>query len=195
MRLTGCVLVTLVLSAARLGIGAPIAIIDQQNLVGPDLTGPNIMVGSSFGQSFTPALGGIDAVELMMRTSGGSSQVRVDLLAGSGTVGAALASSTRTITNPTTATIHFDFPSRVPLVPGNPYTLRLQYVTGNAPLYVVNITGNPYAGGIAYDVDSVARPDADFVFVEGMHVPEPATCALAAMGSLWACWRRRRIVR
>jgi hypothetical protein len=195
MRIVCCVLVTLCLASAQSTLAAPLFLIDQQNLVAPDSSGSAIAVGSSFGQGFTPALTGVDAVELLMRTSGTSSEVRVDLLAGSGTVGVPLVSATRTIANTTNAVVHFDFPSRAALVPGNPYTLRFVYAAGNAPLYVLDLSGNPYPGGIAYDVNNMPRSAADFWFIEGLHVPEPATWTLAALGSIGVSWRRRRFSR
>ena len=73
---------------------APILVIDQQNL-GPGtgiFTNFNIL-GDGVTQGFTPTLSGVDAIELEMRTTGTSTDIRIDVFAGDGDGGLLLGSS------------------------------------------------------------------------------------------------------
>jgi hypothetical protein len=178
-------------------VASVIVTVDQQNLVSDTSSGPGIVTGRYFGQSFTPTLTGIDAVELLMVTSGSSSTVFIELLAGSGTVGAAIASTgSVTIINTTFEMVHFDFPSTVPLIPSSTYTFAFNYASGDAPLHQYSSL-NPYAGGMAFDEGNLSRPEYDFVFSEGLHgvIPEPSTLviwSLLGICGIGIGWRRRR---
>jgi hypothetical protein len=164
-----------------------IPVIDQQNTVGGELSGPS----TSLGQSFTPTLNSIRIADFSLLTEGVASTLHLDLFAGAGYTGALLgASSPVTFTNTLLQTIEFTFPMSIALVPGNQYTIRLTLDSGD-PYRAEFSSTNPYAGGTAFSDQGGAVAPVDLVFAEG--IPEPSVTALLLLGCLGiagACGRR-----
>jgi PEP-CTERM motif len=163
----------------------PIKIIDQQNL-GP-FAGTS--GGVIFGQSFTPTLPGIDAIEFLM--AGDNDIVVVQILDGvvgfDGLGGPVIAISNPVVVNTPGfhQTIHFDFTTTVSLVPGQTYVARL-FTPGG--IEGVSLTDDVYGGGqfLAQGFAIGRIPSFDMIFTEGLHtntaVPEPATLVLFSVG-------------
>jgi len=177
---------------------APTQVIDQQNT--GQITGTN--GGTSFGQSFTPTLSGIDYIEVLMGGSGDI--VTVDILDGiigfDGLGGPVIGTSNPTLVNTiiTQEIIPFDFPSTVSLTPGNTYVFRLQTPGG---IEGVSWTDDSYIGG-QYLAENYATTSYvqghDLLFEEGMMVstaqpvPAPSALAICIVGANLVTWLRRR---
>jgi hypothetical protein len=169
---------------------ATIAIVDQQNPVGMAGTGP--VVGT--GQSFTPSLPALDVVDLSLSTTADVPSTAVtlhlDLFSGMGFTGTLLGSS-----NPVTVSqfgfhlVEFNFPSLIPLVPGNVYSFQI--IGGGYE--ELGSLGNLYTGGT--EMDSGGNPGNgtfDLVFAEGLSVPEPSSFLLCVCGGLVTVTARRK---
>lgn len=171
-------------------VGAsPITVIDQENTA----TTGSVGVNTNSGQTFTPALGAIDAAEYQLKSDAALSvsiNLREDSLSGT------LLGSTNQVAIPGDNTFriaHFDFDSQVSLTPGNVYFLQIvQQGTGN--LNAAFDSSGGYTSG-AYLGGGVS-PFFDVWFREGLHVPEPPAVILAAMGffglAAFGCRRRKR---
>ena len=182
----------------RSASAAPITIIDQQN------SGPRTAVFTNFSffgdgvtQGFTPTLGGMDALELNMQTTGTSTDIRIDVFLGDGDGGPMLGSSgILTIVNAGFALTHFDFASTVALTSGLLYSFRLTHLGGD-PAAFMEVTGNNYAVGIPRNPNGTSFTNFDLVFTEGLHnntppVPEPTSMALFGLTALGMGVMRRR---
>ncbi len=185
------VIATLVAISAQ---AAPFGTIDQRSPgPGNGVFDNYNFLGDGLTQGFTPTLSGIDAVELSIRASGTSNSLRIDLFSGDGDGGTLLGSSaTLNITNQTFATLHFDFPSRVPLSPGALYSFRITHLGGDFSAYVEERNFNPYPGGIPRNPDGSALPFYDLIFTEGLTIPEPASASIMGLGLLAIGYRHRR---
>jgi hypothetical protein len=171
----------------------PITIIDQQNLAAPIGTNGGVI----FGQSFTPTLSGIDAIEFLM--AGDNDVVVVQILDGvvgfDGLGGTVIATSNAlVVTTPGFhQTIHFDFPTTVSLVPGQTYVARL-FTPGG--IEGVSETGDLYGGGqfLHEGIAVGSFPSSrDLIFTEGLHtVPEPTTLVLFGLGMAGLALNRLR---
>jgi hypothetical protein len=182
------------LTVAVAAHASPLATVDQQNGVAT-----NDFYSGQFriGQSFVPSLSAIDAIEFDLSTLTGGNSVYVNLrdgLSGTGGLDGPILGTSNTIVIPLEAPFerrHFDFPSRIPLVPGNVYVAELVSTNGFAGRLTLN---SSYAAGVALPPTSF-EAEWDLVFVEGLHVPEPSTAA-AALTALLLCAslgsRRRR---
>jgi hypothetical protein len=170
---------------------SPITVIDQQN-PGPFTTTNGAGVPPfSFGQSFTPTLNSIDAIEFLI--GGTNATVHVDLLNGlvgtDGLGGAVLGTSNSLFVNVTPqATFQFDFPTSLTLIPGQTYVARLTMTSGSG-LFMRETLSNAYAGGqfLNEGVPFGLLGGQDQVFTEGLvhaqtAVPEPSTVILLAVG-------------
>lgn len=62
------------------------------------------------------------------------------------------------------AVVHVDFPSPIPVTPGDTYWLEVSG-DGNHLQWVTQLTGNPYANGAADSEVTAVYPDADRYFV------------------------------
>jgi hypothetical protein len=175
--------------AASLTIGT----VDQQN-VGPNGYGGGAAGPYSFGQSFTPSLPAIDAIEF--RLGGMDANVIVRLREGvagdDGLDGNIIAESLPVVVNIPVgyARHHFDFPSRVTLTPGQQYVAELRNMSGS--LAVFQSIDNRYSGGQVFNEDfpSALLQAQDLFFREGLHVPEPGSAALCFIA--WALFHIRR---
>jgi PEP-CTERM motif len=178
--------------AAASAYASPILTVDQQNLVGGGVSSITpLNLGP--GQSFTPTLSSIDAVEVSL-VSLGATTARLDLFQGAGFAGPLLGSSAPVVfSNSTVSLIHFDLLSAIALTPGNVYTLRPVYTAGAS--FAVGFSAlNPYSGGVAFDPAGASFADIDLVFREGLHaaaVPEPSLLALIGTGLFLSICRRR----
>jgi hypothetical protein len=188
----------LLLAVALLGRAT---IAHAQNISNPGPSGllRQIQVYSPLGQSFTAVSGSLLSIGFAfdpINSSFGNVPVTVNLLSGSGTGGALVAS--RTI-NPLSnngsfdaSTLSFADFTGTSLSVGATYTAVL--ATTN-PYWGVFRTDDTYAGGTSFFNDTES-PDADLVFqVNGANaVPEPASGALLVVGAgaLLAAFRRRR---
>jgi hypothetical protein len=157
---------------------APLLLVDQQNTTSDArfFSGQN-----RIGQSFTPTLPAVDAVELNLGSlSGLSSTIFVNLRSGlagpDGLDGAILATSNSVLMPPDTPNEmrHFDFPSRILLTPGALYVFE---IVGNSGHAGALSTGDNYPRGSALKEFSAGF---DMIFAEGLHVPEPRSMVLLA---------------
>ena len=176
---------------------APITVVDQQN---PGPFDISFSPPSPMGQTFTASLAGVDAIEVDLRSANTVYVNLRDGLAGAdGLTGPILATSnTVSYVIPTVQTVHFDFASTIPLIPGNTYVAELVSTLG-ADIDAVATTSNAYTGGQSlmsgFASSSSFLLDRDLLFVEGLHVPEPSTFVLAAFALLGVATlaRRRRM--
>jgi hypothetical protein len=186
-----CFLAAIVLASATTCQGAPLGVIDQQNSVYTN----NFFSGQNrIGQSFVPSLPGIDAIEFELGALTGGGAVFVNLrsgLSGPGGLDGPILGTSNSIDLPSNAPFewrHFDFPSRIDLVPGNVYVAELVSGNGHAGRFTMD---SMYAAGSPLPPTSF-DPTWDLVFVEGLHVPEPSAGALAAGAYAMISMRRRR---
>lgn len=178
-----------------------VVVVDQQNT----LDGTTISVttvGTGVGQSFTPTLAAIDAVDIPLSVSFNtfSITIRLDLFSGSG-YGGDLLSSTSPILlggGASLSTIHFTFPSLVTLIPQSIYTFRITLVNSaeaGGGYSILRSLSNPYPGGSEYSTGGTANISNDIVFSEGLSaVPEPSTSLLGLGGGgiFYLLCRRKR---
>ena len=151
--------------------------VDQQNLVGADVTGPI----HDTGQSFTPSLSAMNVVDVSLSTvnPGSTVTIRLDLFSGAGYGGTLLGSSFLvTVSEFGPHTIEFNYASLIDLVPGSMYTFRMTVVSGGGYEELRSLA-NPYAGGTAFTPSGMIFPESDLVFAEGISsVPD-------GMSTLW----------
>ncbi|HIE43635.1 MAG TPA: hypothetical protein EYP78_02420 [Candidatus Omnitrophica bacterium] len=174
-------------------------IIDQSNDAFSPLLYQSIQHLSPIGQEFTPTFSPLQVVELFT----------TDLDIDNG-IGAVLLVNIHpwTITNPIIGTsssvtlpdnfvgvTHFDFPSSVPLIPGNLYVIEAVVVSGNN--WGIGSSGGPsstYPGGRQI-LQGVPQPDNDLWFREGP-IPELSTLLLLGSGlGILSMLRRKRAVK
>ena len=172
----------------------PITIVDQQNLA--PATGTNGGPGALFGQSFTPSLPGINAVEFLMGAQ--NVTVTIDLLSAvvgfDGLQGNVIATSLPVFVNTqgTHELIRFNFPSTIPLNVGQTYVFRFFSFDNIGVSHSDNfyIGGQFFHAGFAINDFPATR---DLVFVEGIHeIPEPATMLLLGTSLAYLTLRVRR---
>ena len=178
----------LILTAAST-FASPILTIDQQNVDITVTQGRGLLAS---GQSFTPTLSSIDAVDVFLFNFGTTTAV-LDVFEGTGYSGTLLGSSGAVAfsNSATNSFVHFDLLSSIALTPGNLYTWRVSMAAGGAP-YAIGATRNgSYAGGAALDQNGapiilLTGESLDFGFREGLHsgsvVPEPASMTLLGLG-------------
>ncbi len=170
-----------------------VEIVDQEQTSYDSYIGPG-----DVGQSFTPTLNAIDFATFELAVADPSSEnVTATLISGDGFGGSELGTSDKVlVASGSFAQYQFDFTSSISLTPGQVYTLKLNNAFGD--LVALEGDGNPYAGGVEYDVSGVAQPSYDLTFTEGANpqaVPEPqAALMFLVMGLIglgaWAVRRR-----
>ncbi len=167
--------------------------------------------GALFGQSFTPTLSGLDAVEFDFTLAGFNTTIvaRVvirDGVSGLNGLGGNIIATSNSLSITTSQNLlpthHFDFSSTVALTPGNIYVAQLELLSGDPSVLIIPFNNsNPYGGGQALMWQNTATglANVDFDFREGLHasaVPEPTTLGiwggLALAGLLVARRRKRR---
>lgn len=185
-----------VASTARSG---PITAIDQQNVVAGGWG--SFSGNTSVGQSFTPTLSRVDAIELWLANdSATGSSARVDVYQGVG-FSNLIGTSGNSVVPAGSAMqkVHFDLVSPVALTPAAQYSFSITNLSGFITLRVGRTLDN-YTGGTYLHGNGNPAQFWDLQFVEGVHspvstVPEPSTLLLLGMGSLAVCgygWRRQR---
>lgn len=191
--LSSVIALTVIVLAARSALGLPIAIVDQEN-PGPFETTNGATAPFSFGQSFTPTLPAIDAIEFLL---GGDNSIIVvnlrDSVSGSdGLSGNIISQSLPVLVDLVGSHVfHFDFPGTVSLVAGQTYVAELLITTGT--LGVRHTQDNLYAGGQFFNqgFSPTVFSNTDLVFTEGLHaVNEPTTLVLLGLGLAGLCLRR-----
>ncbi len=166
-------------------MGAVIVTIDQQNLIGGFDTDDD-----QFGQTFTPSLNGIDAIELRVsRSSIVPDTVAVDLFEGTGFGGTLLGTTNSLVlTNGPNQVKHFDFAATIPLTAGNTYTFRARLISATGDFDLEFSNSDTYSGGEAIGFSAASGGNIDLWFVTGLHtaVPEPPLALLfaACVGAL-----------
>jgi hypothetical protein len=156
-------------------------------------TGLNIQVFSQIGQSFTPTLGSLNDVELVVSPGGLvlPSDLKIEIRAG--TITGAILGTASSPSYSSTGFLnfdlaHFDFGSTISLVPGGTYV-----ITVIAPTTTAFLEGqfDGYAGGTGFEFGAPVA-DLDFYFREGPSVPEPSSVLLLASIVGAAIWIRRQ---
>lgn len=161
-----------------------IFIVDQEN-PGPFETS-NGSLAASFGQSFTPSLPAIDAVEFLLGGSDATVIVQLrDSLAGfDGLGGNIIAQSLPVLVDQLGSHVFlFNFTDRVFLTPGEVYVAELQIMSGS---YGVRHTqNNRYPAGkfLHGGWPHTNFPNTDLVFSEGLTSPIPIPGAFWLLGS------------
>jgi hypothetical protein len=129
------------------------------------------------GQSFKPAFAGMDFAILNLKafTATGGSYV-VDVRQGQGPNGNLVATSQPVAlagqTNPTNAAdVEFAFTARVPLTPGNVYSMVIRNANPGSSNFGVELGQGVYAGGYAFGNNNTFR--GEFYFQQGLKVPTP----------------------
>jgi PEP-CTERM motif-containing protein len=161
----------------------------------------NVRLFGPIGQEFVPTLPFLDVVQLSTEDFGVNPNG----------IGASLFVNIRsgTITGPIVGTslltalpdgfglsggaiTEFDFPSKVPLVPGNTFVIELVISSGDdwGVGSCGGLCGNTYPAGRAI-LFGVPQTDDDLWFAEGNAVPEPATLALLGTGVSFLLARKR----
>jgi hypothetical protein len=145
-------------------------LIDQENV--------DVCTGgvNANAQEFTPTLDALDVVEIFIGPRNPDTVAVVNIRIGSIT-GPIIGTSLPTGPVPGSPIVHFDFPSRVPLVPGDLYVYEVSTLSGGFSF----CTGpNTYPGGRAI-VFGVPRPDVDSFFRLGVSSDVPATICKEAI--------------
>lgn len=189
-----CAAVSYVFTLPSTALSASSFVVDQQNLVGTYSGGassPDFVLG----QSFTPALPGIDAIDLNISTLSFPSSMRIDLLDGlvgiDGLQGPVIGTTqTITITQTFKSTFRFLFANTVPVTPGNTYVMRFEPIgpNSNPQIQIHSDEGiSPYPLGQALQrhLTPASIASRDFVFTEGVFgIPEPGCLLMAGLALL-----------
>ena len=181
---------------------ATLIVVDQQNNASGGTLGTGVSNGGSLGQSFTPALPSLNAVDLPLQTLNVSETLQLTLLQGAGLGGTVLGTAaplvlTQNFSRATTQ--EFTFAAPIVLTPGNVYTFKLTetafvpFSGSDFGFYPVVTQSDTYAGGQFFLPDGSAFTGGDAVFAEGLTaagvgapavgLPEPSAWATLILGA------------
>jgi len=166
-------------------------------IVDQSQTSVDVLVNLGFsgltGQGFTPALPSLDVVEVFFDGPDGTfppdipGEFSVGIHQG-GITGPVIGTSSAItlLSGIFREVVRFDFPTSVPLVPGNLSAIEINRLSDpGLPFFFGGIQADTYPGGTAI-INGQSRPDFDLFFREGpLAVPEPSTlalCGLVGMG-------------
>lgn len=140
------------------------------------------------GQSFTPTFTSIGFVDFYLSDAATASTIAVNIRSGSIT-GSLLGTTMPTTLAPSsTAFYDFLFSSPISLTPGTKYYLEPVLVSGGNSS--MSATFIQYTGGDAI-ISGSTFTDRDFLFREGIVVPEPSSASLLLGGGGLLFWRLR----
>jgi len=143
----------------------------DQSFPGPCTGGGlNVFVFGLAGQSFTPTATNLVAVDLIINSAETPTTYTLNIRSGSIT-GTIIGTSSTVIASAGDGPLeHFDFPTIVPLIPGNLYVIE---VTGSGVGFWCTSTANPYAGGTAI-LDGNILTNRDMGFTTYFSNPPPS---------------------
>ncbi len=159
----------------------------------------NIIIDEILGQSFTPTVDNLVAVELLIfhQTAVSVEPLTVRIRDGEGVGGTELG-ITQTHTGlpgvGNTGFVHFDFPGTISLTPGNRYTITIVLNDNNdfGDIEMPRDTTNPYPGGIRIFVPGedlgIVTLFEESVPVGGTPIPIDTTSLLLAGTQMTASW-------
>ena len=181
-----------ILLTATSAQSGPFAIVDQEYAPGtfPNLQTSTSAIGNS-GQTFTPTLSSLDAVEMNMTDFGGTNSIGATfqvVIHDGGAVSDPVLGTSLTASAPDGLVIdfvHFDFASSVPLTPGSLHTIEVFRLSGD-DFRLNGLFPGFYGGG-----QMNGNSSADLYFRTGQHVPEPASALLIAVGGILFGARRQ----
>ncbi len=165
----------------------------DQSFPGPCTGGGlNVFAFGLAGQSFTPTATNLVAVDLIINTGATPTTYTLNIRSGSIT-GTIIGTSSTVIASTGDGPLeHFDFPTIVPLIPGNLFVIE---VTGSGTGFWCTSTANPYAGGTAI-LDGKILTNRDMGFttffsdppIGGTLVPIDTTSLLLVGAQSTAAW-------
>lgn len=167
-------MLVLALGIIPTSVAAEISVVDQSYTALTQQFYYNIEYFAPMGQEFTPTLHALDVVELWMDDAscsstgspGGDVQVRIR----ESTISGSIIGTSYSVHFPNCYddVLRFDFPSFVPLVPGQVYVIEAVYVSGNTSgARVDNGPASNYPGG-SLIMEGILHPDKDMWFIEGL---------------------------
>ena len=170
-------------------------LVDQSNDQTPwwSLTPWNLKVGEPVGQEFVPALSGLDFVDARFsEREGSASSLTIQVLIREGSITGPVVGSSSQVTFFGNVIQRFDFPSTVPLTPGQTYVMHFFHETPTDYSIAADPTMSYFSGQA---IRSGTPLDGyDLWFREGLVVvPEPSCVVLCLLGGiLWTLRLRRR---
>ena len=192
----------LLVSGTRVGVHAQGVLIDQS------LQPPPIIPGESYhydaadatlmpqtGQEFTPSLNGLDFVNVNLVPQSATNTGIFEIAIHQGNITAPVLGLSSQVLRPGGATgnnTYFQFPSTVPLTPGDTYVLEVLQIAGNSR-WAMEVPGSAVVNGQTIDMNypggrliygGVPQAAEDMIFQEGVFVPEPAVSSLCLLGVL-----------
>lgn len=193
---------TALVACAVPAMGGPFTIDQSNPFACPSgCGGSNIAATNAFGQTFTPTLSALDAVEVWVAdfTSSSTAPSTARMTIMSGTFGSVLGFTDLVVPDVLGDSsfppfvIHFDFSSPIVLTPGSLHTWMISIVAGDGAGLGLYGASDLYAGGQQF-FGPTQPGSADWFFSEGLHptsVPEPGTVVVLALGAMALAVRRK----
>lgn len=147
-------------------------VVDQSNIVLTHGFSYNIFL-APMGQQFTPSLYALDAIELQVEDAScslsGSAGGNLKLNLREATITGKIIGTTEAahFVNCFRGTTRFNFPSFVPLTPGQTYVIEAVHVSGHTSVLYMNESPDNYAGG-DFIMNGTVRTGKDLWFREGL---------------------------